>query len=430
VLCLLGSLAVFQTGAVSALAAADASDGPAPPTSWRLGLRSTGYFYQLRGPDGARDDRYQSYQTVTGSASGLAGGLLTLRGAGRYAGDPAIVGPGFSTSRLYTGYLEARPSPEFEARLGRQYVAGGLHGLTLDGLRLSLHRGSGPEIVLWGGARAPLGLGFDPGDLEADAAAGARIAFRPGRRWQVALTGAYRERLGRVAEQPVGLEAKTTLLRDCRLLGRAVYDLEQSRLAKTQLLALWQPRGLGTSATLQLISRSPGIDAASWFARFADPGRIRVARAAIRHRFPSRYGGELEIMGRFSEERRSTRVGAALLLPLGRIGYALRQGDAGEASRLYGEIGHRPLPWLETDARVAVSAYALLEDAPADLERDLVTMTARLRATLRPGLRLLAQVQSLDNPVYAKDVRLLIGVDMSMAGGATRYGLGRGGWLR
>ena len=46
------------------------------------------------------------------------------------------------------------------------------------------------------------------------------------------------------------------------------------------------------------------------------------------------------------------------------------------------------------------------------------------------GLRVVAEVQSLENPFFSEDVRVLLGVDLSMARGASRFGLDRGGWLR
>jgi hypothetical protein len=39
------------------------------------------------------------------------------------------------------------------------------------------------------------------------------------------------------------------------------------------------------------------------------------------------------------------------------------------------------------------------------------------------------EVQSLDNPGYSEDVRVLAGLDLTMGRGASRFGLDRGGWL-
>jgi hypothetical protein len=40
------------------------------------------------------------------------------------------------------------------------------------------------------------------------------------------------------------------------------------------------------------------------------------------------------------------------------------------------------------------------------------------------------ELQRLDNPLYSEDVRFLAGLDLTVAGGNTRFGLDRGGWLR
>ena len=76
------------------------------------------------------------------------------------------------------------------------------------------------------------------------------------------------------------------------------------------------------------------------------------------------------------------------------------------------------------------AAYALLEDAPTEYEHDLKTLAVRARAQLRPGMRAVAEVQSVTNPLLSKDVRVLVGIDLSMARGNSRFGLDRGGWLR
>jgi hypothetical protein len=413
-----------------ALAWAEDAAPTASPASWQLGLRTTGYYYQEEDLAGNSTDRMLSYQHFSGSASGLAGGHLVFRGSGRFASGLAYDETGIEKSRLYSGFLEARPSPLFKARLGRQFIQSGVTGLTLDGAWMSLRNGPGLEATAWGGARSPYQHGFEIGDTDQDTAVGGRIALRPNRKWNLAGSVAYRERLGMVAERPVGLEVRTSALKRTRLLGRAAYDLEQDRWAKVQLQAMWRASSASPALTVQYLDRHPSIDAASWYSRFTGLERIRVARASLRHTLPSRFGGEVEYLGSFVGERAASRIGLAVLFPLGRVGYSIQMGDAGESNRFYGEIRHQATPWLEVDAQAAVLTYALLENAPADEERDLVTLAAGLRATLRQGCRVVAQVQSLDNPFYSKDVRVLVGLDLSMARGASNFGLGQGGWLQ
>jgi hypothetical protein len=425
-----GLLVVLACTALGSAALAQDDAPAAPPPSWQLGLRSTGYFYQTEDAGGATADRTLSYQTFSGSATNLAGGKLLFRGSGRFVNGLAYDETDVEKSRLYTGHLEARLNPGLKARLGRQFIQSGVTGLTLDGAWLNWRRSAGLEASLWGGARTPFSQGFELGDTGQDAAVGGRVALRPNRKWRVAFSGAYRERHGQVAERPVGVEVHSRAVKGAQVLGRAAYDLEQERWARVQLQAVWRKSHAAPTLTLQFLDRHPSIDAASWFSRFADLERIQVARAAVRHVLPSNFGGELEYMGSFVGERNSARVGLAALFPLGRIGYSVRMGDSGEENCFYGEVGHRLAPWLEADAQAAVLTYALMQDAPADQERDLVTLAARIKATLRPGCRLIAQVQSLDNPDYNKDVRFLLGLDLSMARGASEFGLGPGGWLQ
>nr|MEE4266482.1 hypothetical protein [Candidatus Krumholzibacteria bacterium] len=390
----------------------------------------TGYFHETQTVDTSAERHFQAFQTVSGSLSGLASGKLVLRGSGRFDNDLAISPHEFQTGRWYSGYAEARLNPRFKARLGRQFLQSGVSGLTLDGAWLSYRHDHRLSAALWGGARAPVVGDFALGDLSEEKTTGAKVTLRPNPRWRLALSGAYREREGRVAERPVGLEVGTSALPSTRLLARAAYDLEADRWSRVQLQARWQKKPTAPVVNLQWLDRHPSIDAASWFSRFTRMERIKVARLSVAHTLASRFGGEVEFLGTYVGARTSTRLGLAVLYPLGRVGYSVRLGDAGEESRFYGEMRVQALRWLQLDAQASVLTYALLEDAPADDERELIAMVAGFRADLRPGMRLVGQVQSLDNPYYSQDIRVVLGLDLSMARGPSNLGLGRGGWLQ
>ena len=77
-----------------------------------------------------------------------------------------------------------------------------------------------------------------------------------------------------------------------------------------------------------------------------------------------------------------------------------------------------------------LATYALMKDAPSDEERDLVTLYLRALTRLRQGFDLHLELQSLENPLYSTDVRFLVGIDLALGGGASRTGLGTGGWLQ
>ena len=317
-----------------------------------------------------------------------------------------------------------------KARVGRQFIQSGVTSMSLDGAWVQYRRGRGLDATVYGGARAPLSHDFELGNLDRDAAVGGRVALSPNRRWRLSASAAYRERYGQVASRPVGLEVNTSALRNTRIFGRATYDLEGDRWSRLQAQARWRGPARAPVVTVQYLDRHPSVDAASWFSRFTDIKRIRLLRGSVRWEAPSRFGGEAEYTGSFIDTRQSSRVGLAVLVPGGRAGYSLRLGDAGEENRFYGEISGRVLPWLRLEAEGAVLTYALLEDAPTEYEHDLKTLAVRARAQLRPGMRAVAEVQSVTNPLLSKDVRVLVGIDLSMARGNSRFGLDRGGWLR
>lgn len=417
--------------AICLMLAASAGRAATPPApSWQLRYKATGYSFQTQNRVDRTLDHSHQFHGLSGSASGLAGGWLTVRGAGRFASDQLSDINSAEQSKLYSGLLEAQIKPGLKAQAGRQFIQAGVASLTLDGVRLNYRPTRAWDLTAFGGAKSPSTLAFETGDFDQDTAVGGRAAYRVDPRWRLSASAAYRERDGRIAERPVGAEVVTSALPRTRLLGRVAYDLELQRWARVQAQGQWRQAGDGPIVDLQYIDRHPSIDAASWFARFTTLERIRLARLAVRHELPSRFGGEFEYLGTFVGARTSSRVGLAALFPGGRVGYSVRLGRAGEENRFYGEVQHWFTDWLQLGAEASLLTYALLEDAPADQERDLTTLAARARVELRPGLRVLAEIQSLDNPLYDQDVRFLVGLDVAMARGSSRLGLDRGGWLR
>jgi hypothetical protein len=403
--------------------------GPSQP-SWQVGYRATNYSFQTQGNKGADINHSHQFHALSGSASGLAGGWLTFRGAGRFANDQLNDVNATEQSKLYTGLLEARFNSGLKAQVGRQFIQAGVTNLTVDGALLNFRLDRTWDLTAYAGAKAPSDKAFELAEFDNDTAAGARINFRPNRTWKVGASMGYRESAGLVAERPIGAEIVTSAVRNTRIFGRVAYDLQQERWAKIQAQAQWRRSAGSPVIDFQYIDRHPTIDAASWFSRFTDLKRIRIARAAVRHELPNRFGGEFEYLGSFVGDVNSSRLGLADLVPGGRIGYSVRLGDRGEESRFYGELSHRFYPWLQLGIEGSVLTYALMSDAPVDQDRDLSTLAARARIDLRPGLRVLAEVQSMDNPFYDQDVRFLLGVDVSLARGSSRLGLDRGGWLK
>jgi hypothetical protein len=401
-----------------------------PSSSWQVGYKGTGYAFQSQDRGGTTTDRFQQFHALSGSVTGIAGGWLTFRGSGRFANDQLTDRVGYEQAKWYTGLAEARIGRAWKARVGRQLVQAGVTSLTLDGAEVAFQPDRSWNLAAWGGAKAPVYHTFDFGDFDQNAALGGRIAYRPNPSWRLGISTAYRESQGKVAARPVGAEVMTGAVTNTRIFGRVAYDLAQDLWARVQAQAQWRSSASSPVVDLQYIDRYPTVDAASWFSRFMNLKRIRLARASVRYELPSRFGGEFEYLGSFVGTRTSSRLGLAALVPGGRVGYSLRLGDAGEENRFYGELGYGVTRWLWLGAEAAVMTYALMQDAPADQERDLTTLAARARLTLRPGLRVLAEVQSLNNPLFDEDVRFLVGLDVSMARGNSRFGLDRGGWLQ
>jgi hypothetical protein len=411
------------------ISTAEASWSAGPPTGW-VRLRTTGYRFQTTDELGLTLNRLGAYQEFDGAVTGLAAGRVALRVSGRFGDDLYLKARTTDRSRLYVGQIEVRPTAMLTARLGRQFVQEGPTGLTLDGLWLSVRPDPCWEMRLWGGARAPLGRTFKSGTLGDAGAWGARVATTPWRGVRLAASGAYRERDGRVAARPLGLEGQFTMiphLPGLRASGRLAYDLVREKWERTDVLAQWRPGAALPVFTAQLVDRRPEIDAASYFARFFDAGRwLHIRRASVRYDWArTGFGAEAEWIGSYVGKRTATRIGGSLILPVGRIGYSARLEDAGEESGWFGEVGYPVLPWVRIEAGAALLTYTLLEDTPESDERDLTSAYAR--AWVRPieGVGVVLEVQDLKNPESNHDVRFLAGLDLTAGFGASRFGLER-----
>jgi len=400
--------------------------------SWWLNLRSTAYLFQEEERSGATLDRFGGYQQVDGALSGLAGGLVSIRASGRVYDDLYLSEKENDRARLTTAYAAIDWSPSLSARLGRQFLHEGAAGLTVDGAWLALHPHADWEMRGWGGVRAPILLPYRDrvGDFGEDPVLGTRVLYKPCPFFKSSLSYAYLERDDRVSARPLGFETVVRMKFDLRATGRVSYDLLQERWTRAEAIAQWRRKPGCPVFTAQFVDRYPSVDGASYFSRFSHIERARLARGSVRYEHRTGFGGEVECMGAFVDERTSTRIGGALLFPVGRVGYSARVGDAGEESRWFGDVRVRAVPWLWLEGGATLSTYALFEDAPESAERDLTSAFGRVRLLPVSGVALTLEVQSVENPFYEEDFRFLGGLDLALSGGINRWGLTRNGWFR
>jgi hypothetical protein len=410
------------------LAAGDGTDA----TSWWLRLRTTGYAFQTETRSGATLDRLGAYQQIDGAVSGLANGRLSMHVSGRVHDDLSLSEKVNDRARLYSGYLSAMITPRLSARLGRQFVQEGVAGLTVDGLSVSFSPAGPLRARVYGGARAPIVLAYRDrvGDFGDDPVLGARLSYDLSPRFRSSLSFAYLEKDDRVSARPVGFEAAARPILGLRATGRLAYDLQGERWTRAEGIFQLQRNPGCPVLTAQFVDRYPSIDAGSYFARFTGVHRSRLARGSVRYEHRNRFGGELDYAGAWVDDRTSTRIGGAVLFPLGRAGYSARIGDAGEESRWFGDVRLAPLPWLSIEAGATILTYALFEDAPEAEEREVTIAFGRVRVVPRSGTALLVEIQSLETPLEQEDVRVLAGLDLTMGRGTGAFGLSRGGGLR
>lgn len=394
-----------------------------------LRLRTTGYAFEEATRSGTKLDRFGAYQQFDGAVAGLFDGLATARFSGRFADDLSLVERTTTRSRLHVGYVELRPASALRARGGRQFLHTGATSLALDGVSVTARANRQMEANAWGGLRAPSDRSFEVGQDD-DRGFGLGLILRPSHRGSVGVSYAYREEDGAITARPVAVDANASVVKGMSLRGRAVYDAEREEWIRAEAQGRWQCGPNSPVLSLQALDRRPSVDATSYFARFAEVERIRQGRASLRYERPNGFGGEAEYIGSFVDERTSARLELAALVPLGRIGYSARLGDTGEETGWFGHLGVRPVDWLFASAGASLVTYALFEDAPEDEERELITAFGALRLDLRPGLAAHLEVQSVENPSFSEDLRVLLGLDLVAGRGASRFGLDRGRFLQ
>ena len=399
-----------------------AAQDSATPT-WSAQLRSTAYFYQVEDQTEAETDLAPFYEHFDLSVARLAAGRLSFRVSGRYGTDLMDDGAIDGEDRLYVGYAGLRFDRwDTRARVGRQFLQEGTNRHTLDGVWLALRPSRAWQVHAWGGAEAPSDRSFEAADFDQDAVYGARVIGR------VSGWVSTRESNGETNATPVGGELILSPTRGLRTMVRGSWETEESELERFDVLAQVQPWPEKPMLTVQYLDRKPMIEAGSYFARFNELlERVRVLRASLRYEGPRGLGAEIESFSSWVDERNTNRIGIALLAPHVRLGWSTKSGDAGSDSRFYGDVHYEFGHWLQLSGGAVISEYALLEDAEEADERELVTAFARARALVTEGVRVTTELQSLENPFYSHDVRFLVGLDLAMGRGASRFGWGAGG---
>ena len=401
------------------------------PVSWQAQLRSTAYFYQSEAAETGEKLSYAPlYEHFDVSVGQLAQGRLDFRVSGRFATDLGEDDVIVTEDHLYAAYANLRVSP-FDARIrvGRQFLQEGTNRHTLDGVWLGFRPLRQWQIHAWAGGEAPVTREFEAADFGDDAAYGVRILGRVHARARVSAWFATRQNGGETTSTPLGGELMVTPVRGWRALVRGSFDAEREEFERFDLLTQIAPRRDLPVVTIQYIDRKPVIDGDSFFAIFAeDLERVSLLRGAARYELDNGFGGEIEAARSAVDENSTTRFGVAALAPYLRLGVATTSGDAGENLRWYGDAHYRLLDdALELSAGAVFAEYALVEDAPDDEQRDLVTTFVRARYELRNGVRVRAEFQALENPLFSEDTRVLLGLDLTTGRGTSRFGLGAGG---
>ncbi len=401
--------------------------------TWFVRSRTQGYSFQTVDPGETTktEDHFEFYQHFDGAWNGMGNGKWDIRFTTRFANDLAVGYEAIQPDRLHSFYVQYRFARGTRARLGRMFVQDGPASYTMDGLHLAWKPTHRLEFRGWGGSRSPYGLAYEIGKVEDQGTIGARAIASVTRWMKLSLGWAYLDRNSYVQWQKIGGEAQLQPTRSLRMILRAHYEMESESWDKVEIVGRYQPTPQWPTFGFQFLDRRQSVDVNTYWARFLPYlERVQLGRISARYVNERNWGAELEYFGSFSKELGQNRIGLLAHFPYGQLGYSARLGDAGEESRWIGDLRYVLGGWWDLRAGAMLSTYALFKDAPANEERDLVTLYLRSIMHLRRGFNLHLEVQSLENPQYQEDVRFLIGIDLALSGGSSRLGLGKGAWLQ
>lgn len=270
-------------------------------------------------------------------------GELTLGAAPVSAGAGGDLDVGFVEGKLFDRRVELR--------LGRQLVFGGAaRALPLDGasatVRLARHVG----LRLYGGVPVTPRFGVHQGD----AAAGARLFFRPSVETELGASFAEMLDHGRQARQDLGVDARWRALPQLTLTGFALLSLLELRLAEGDVALEWR----------------------------AHP--TLLVRADFRRTSPDLFLPRSSILSVFSQETRDEAGGDLYWRPLSRLrleaGWHAIENEAGFGQRGGGRISASLGPAFETT--IAAELRVLRLATHDGYVQGRLYATERLRRTL------------------------------------------------
>lgn len=340
-----------------------------------------------------------------------------VRGDGRSAaGDVDL---GFADARLLDGRLLVRA--------GRQLATGGLARTThLDGVRIVAEPWRGAGGSLWGGVPVEPRFGAGRGD----AAAGARLYYRPSWETEIGLSTEHALDQGRRARSDVGADLRATLLDQVFVSGFGAFSLLEERLVEASGSLAWEPaRAFLIEVAADRTAPDLFLSRASILSVFTTERRDEAGLGATFR--PWRF---LRIRGDWREIRQAGNPGRRIS---GRATVDLLRGRAAigaEAERLDLE----PCEGCPDDGFTRARAYARaglwrelvltldadhtwLDDPRNGFDRALVA-AATLRAPLGGGFGLLGGVVAGESPWLERRFEVLgrLTYDLSLSAPASK----------
>lgn len=331
---------------------------------------------------------------------------LRLNGSMRVArrGDPADW-----EGRLYNGYLQWRPDPHAQVRVGRQFLYSGVIRGTADAVSVDVDPADRLTVRLVAGLEPPLRRDFELGSTDDGNVLGAYGSGQLSKSAKIDASYFQRVRSDALVWQLAGVSLSGEATPGLFYLAQLDYNLKSSDYHRMRYRLTYSTHSWTFSGEFQ--SQKPEVLEDSYFNIF-ELNAYNQFRVAGFYRFGAYQVGLQNYVTLYEEGETGNEVLATFASRWGTVGVVYQSGFGGDRVGLYGEVRYEVAPGLEARGQ---SSYYNFQRYTADFDEDATSFSAGLRYRPVPRLMIDAEVQESLNSLYDNDLRGLFRVSYSFS---------------
>ena len=360
------------------------------------------YAYQ----DAADNDHQILYETLFLRLDRPGRNKFSLVSHLRYEGDFYDHLSNSGEFKAHNLYLRWGNRSQWDARVGRQFLAEGVTVGTYDVLRIQYALNTLGSATIFGGTAAPFDRKMEMQKFDDAPAMGVALRGQPVANISLLGSYLYEERYGVKCRHKAGFSAGMTV-------SSALY---------AQILLHWNLNGPSDLDRLRFLMRAAPLNKLRFFGefsmgtpqlppdspfRFVEIETYELVRIGGSYQVSQNYWLGIKAQSFLSGDTPSTTLGLNLEGPWGTIGYRQRFGDFGDESGVYGSARYQLFPWAQIYVSADFSVYQFEENLDQD---DQLATQVGLRLQPFPQLTVDGSIQGLKNRQFEDDIRGLLRV--------------------